>query len=84
MNENNELQVIYNYLVNDVSRNELRELVIYLREFIKDGYLAEFDATIDDYYDLSMNIILSHRLTNRTSINNFINDLRAIDFFDLK
>lgn len=84
MNENRELQVIYNYLVNDVSRNELRELVIYLREFTNYGHLAEFDATIDDYYDLSMNIILSHHLTNRTSINHLIEDLRAVDFFDLK
>ena len=84
MNENRDLQVIYNFLVNDVSRNELRELVIYLREFINNGTLAEFDAPIDDYYDLCMTIITSHHLTNRTSINNFINDLRAIDLFDLK
>lgn len=84
MNENKELQTIYNYLVNDVSRNDLRELVIYLREFINNGYLADFELTTDDFNELCVNITTSHILASKTSINHLINDLRAIDFFDIK
>lgn len=82
MNESKELQVIYNYLVNDVSRNELRELVIYLREFINNGSLVDFELTTDDFNDLCMRVTTSHVLVSRTSVNHLINDLRAIDFFD--
>ena len=42
MSENKFLQVIYNYLTNDVSNDEIRELVIYLRHYIENDYAIDF------------------------------------------
>lgn len=84
MNENKDLQVIYNYLINDVSRNDLRELIIYLKEFVNNGHMVDFKLTTEDFNDLCMNITTSHCLATRTSVNHLIEDLRAIDFFDIK
>jgi hypothetical protein len=48
MNENVFLQVIYNYLTNDVSNDELRELVIYLRHYIENDYTIDFETNKSD------------------------------------
>jgi hypothetical protein len=48
MNENKNLQVIYNYLTNDVSDEEIRELAIYLREYALNGSWVEYETTEED------------------------------------
>jgi hypothetical protein len=48
MNENKNLQVIYNYLTNDVSDEEIRELAIYLREYVLNGSWVEYETTEED------------------------------------
>lgn len=48
MNENVFLQVIYNYLTNDVSNDEIRELVIYLRHFIEHDSTIDFETNKND------------------------------------
>ena len=48
MNENKFLQVIYNYLTNDVSNEEIRELVIYLRHYIENDYTIDFKTNESD------------------------------------
>lgn len=48
MNENKNLQVIYNYLTNDVSNEEIRELVIYLRHYIENDYTIDFETNKND------------------------------------
>jgi hypothetical protein len=48
MNENKFLQVIYNYLTNDVSNEEIRELVIYLRHYIENDYTIDFETSSRD------------------------------------
>lgn len=48
MNENKFLQVIYNYLTNDVSNDEIRELVIYLRHYVENDYTIDFETSAND------------------------------------
>lgn len=48
MNENKFLQVIYNYLTNDVSNEEIRELVIYLRHYIENDEAIGFETSSGD------------------------------------
>lgn len=48
MNENKDLQVIYNYLTNEVPNDEIKELVIYLREYVLNGSWVEYETTPED------------------------------------
>jgi len=49
MNENKDLQVIYNYLINDVSNEEIRELIIYLKHYIINEETIEFELKKTDF-----------------------------------
>ena len=49
MNENKDLQVIYNYLINDVSNDEIRELIVYLKHYIINEEAIEFELKKNDY-----------------------------------
>lgn len=53
MNENKDLQVIYNYLTNEVPNEQIKELVIYLREFLFDGSWIEYETTPKDVEHLA-------------------------------
>lgn len=49
MTENKDLQVIYNYLINDVSNDEIRELIIYLKHYIINEEAIEFELKKTDF-----------------------------------
>ena len=61
MNENKFLQVIYNYLTNDVSNDEIRELVIYLRHYIENDYTIDFETSSNDVKKLAAIMQLFNR-----------------------
>lgn len=61
MNENKFLQVIYNYLTNDVSNEEIRELVIYLRHYIENDYTIDFKTSENDVKRLAAIMQLFNR-----------------------
>lgn len=48
MNTNKDLQVIYNYLINDVSNDEIRELIIYLKEYTLNGLSVDYSTSKED------------------------------------
>jgi len=72
---NKDLQVLYNYITNEIKDNEIKEFITELRAYVNNGSWYDYELTTDDYNDTCMNITSSHSLKSKDSINNLIDDL---------
>lgn len=75
--ENKELQVIYNYIVNNVKDKDIKEFITALKDYVINGSYIDYELTTNDYNNTCLEITLSHGLVSRDSINNLIYDLES-------
>lgn len=76
--EDKDLQVIYNYLTNNIDDKKIKELIYFLQDYVINGSLQDYELTTDDYNEVSRNIVTSHSLMSHDSIDNLINELQNI------
>ena len=75
---NKDLQVLYNYITNEIKNDEIKEFISELREYVINGSYCDYEITTDDYNNTCINITTSHSLKSKDSIKNLIDELENI------
>ena len=78
MKNNNTLQVIYTYLVNNVEDKDILELANELREYVVNGSFTDYEITTIDYSDMFEEMVRNNPFTSKESIQNMIYALENI------
>lgn len=78
MENNNTLQVIYTYLVNNVEDKNILELANKLREYVVNGSFTDYEITTIDYSDMFEEMVRNNPFTSKESIQNMIYALENI------
>lgn len=78
MKNNNTLQVIYTYLVDNVEDKDILELIYKLRKYIENGNFTNYEITTTDYSDMFEEMIRDNIYTSKDSIQNMIYMLENI------
>lgn len=78
MANNNTLQVIYTYLVNNAEDKDILELANELREYVVNGSFTDYEITTTDYSDMFEEMVRNNEFTSKESVQNMIYALENI------
>ena len=78
MENDNTLQVIYTYLIDNIEDDKIVELVESLKDYIYNGSVIDYEITTTDYSDMFEEMVRENLYTSKDSIQNMIYALENI------